>query len=440
MTHPDLIAKYGGPVPRYTSYPTAPHFHGGIGPRTVREWMQASRGEASVYIHMAYCKQLCLYCGCNMKVTNNLNVVSSYVEVLMAEMRMVAEALPERLDVSTLHLGGGTPSYCPVSDLEQLMAVMRDIFMVRDGAEVSMEIDPRQLAEGMPEALGQLGFNRASLGIQDTNPEVQRAIKRVQPQEMNRRAVRLLRDAGVRNINVDLLYGLPLQTPETIRRTIDDVLELKPERIALFGYAHVPWMKKHQVVLENYGMLPCAAQRMVMFDTAAEALKQAGYLAVGLDHFCLPSDPMAQALQQDGLHRNFMGYTTDAAPLMLGFGASAISQYRDGYAQNVSSPTEYMALVKNHELPVVRGIRMTGQDHARRAVIEQLLCSQKATAPDLTDLLVDSVKLKDLIGDGLVKWQGDSLYVTEKGRPFVRVVASCFDAYVQPEGRYSKAV
>lgn len=441
----ELIAKYGGPVPRYTSYPTAIQFHAGVDAFTVNGWLGTLRdaGEASLYLHMAYCKSLCLYCGCNMKVTNKQDTITAYVNVLIDEMRRTAALLPERLKVGAIHLGGGTPSYVPMKDLRRVFAVMHELFDVKAGAEISMEIDPRQLVDGMPALLGELGFNRASLGIQDTNPTVQNVIRRVQPHSLNVRAVMQLREAGVRDINVDLLYGLPMQTPETMRQTVADIQELRPSRIALFGYAHVPWMKKHQAVLEEYN-LPDAEARLDIFNTAVDALTKAGYVAVGIDHFCLPTDPMAIAAKDGDLKRNFMGYTTDAAPVLLGFGASAISQYPQGYAQNITAPADYLDAMEKPGLPIARGVAVDAGDMARRGVIEQLLCGMRAEGHALDELLVQRERLNDMVQDGLAEWQGDTLRVTEKGRPFARAVAACFDAYLgkgaSTAGRHSKGV
>ena len=436
-----LLAAYGGPVPRYTSYPTAPHFGAGVDGAKVAGWLaEVPQGvEASVYLHLPYCKSLCLYCGCNMKVTNRMETISAYVDVLVEEMRRVAACLPRRLRVGAIHLGGGTPSYAPMPDLLRLFEVMRELFDVHKGAEISMEMDPRQLPDGLPALMGSLGFVRASLGIQDTNLAVQEAIRRVQPQELNLRAVKLLREAGVKEINVDLLYGLPLQTPATMRRTVADMMELAPSRIALFGYAHVPWMKKHQAVLEQYD-LPDAEARMELWETAVEALTAAGYEAVGIDHFCLPDDSMAVAAREGALKRNFMGYTTDRLPVLLGFGASAISQYSQGYAQNVTAPGEYMTAMEQGGLPVARGVGVTPDDVARRSVIEQLLCGMQAQGPGLAGLVAQPEKLDALVGDGVAVWEDGVLRITPLGWPFARVVASCFDAYVGQGGRFSRGV
>lgn len=433
-----LIGKYGGPVPRYTSYPTAVQFHSGVDGTTVEGWLGGVRGvEASVYFHMAYCKMLCLYCGCNMKVTNHKDTITRYVDVVLDEMQRVERRLPERLAAGTVHFGGGTPSYVPEKDLVRVMTAVRSMFDVKRGAEISMEIDPRQLPDGLPDVLGGLGFNRVSLGIQDTNARVQEIIRRVQPQEMNLRAVELLRGAGIKDINIDMLYGLPGQTAATLRQTVVDVLELKPSRIALFGYAHVPWMKKHQIVLEGYG-IPGPVERFAMFDVAAKALVEAGYVAVGIDHFCLPDDPMAVALGRGELGRNFMGYTTDDAKVMLGFGASAISQYPQGYAQNITDVGDYTQAMERQGLPVARGVATSVEDGVRRRVIEHLLCHMQVEVEDLEAMVVAKDTLDEMELDGLVNWQGDGLYVTEKGRPFVRAVARCFDAYGGDGGRHSR--
>ncbi len=433
-----LIVKYGGPVPRYTSYPTAVQFHAGVDGATVEEWLGQVRGvEASVYFHMAYCKALCLYCGCNMKVTHHAGTITRYTDAVLEEMRRVERRLPERPVAGTIHFGGGTPSYVPEADLVRIMMAVREMFVVRHGAEISMEIDPRQLPDSLPAVLGRLGFNRVSLGIQDTNPDVQKIIRRVQPHAMNLRAVELLRAAGIEGINIDLLYGLPGQTTATLLQTITDVLELRPTRIALFGYAHVPWMKKHQVVLEGYG-IPGPTERLEMFGAAASALVRAGYVAVGIDHFCLPSDPMAVALGHGELGRNFMGYTTDDARVMLGFGASAISQHMQGYAQNITDIGDYLLAMEKEGLPVGRGIATTPEDGVRRGVIERLLCDMRVEGDGIESLIVQPETLRGMVLDGLVQWRGRGLQVTDKGRPFVRAVARCFDAYGVQGGRHSQ--
>lgn len=441
----NLIAKYGGPAPRYTSYPTAPHFHAAVDASVVDAWLRTTRMQkASVYIHMAYCKSLCLYCGCNMKVTNSLEVVDAYVEALIQEMRRSAALLPHRLTITSLHFGGGTPSYASPSSLLKLMTAVRELFDIEEGAEISMEMDPRQLSDGVLAVFPSMGLNRASLGIQDTNPVVQEIIRRVQPHTMNLRAVQALRAAGVQGINVDLLYGLPGQTHDTLRQTISDILQLNPQRIALFGYAHVPWMKKHQVVLEPHG-LPDARARLEMFAVAAGALRQAGYVPLGIDHFCHPDDPMARAAAQCDMHRNFMGYTTDASPLLLGFGASAISQYPQGYAQNITATGDYLAAVADGKLPVARGRAVTEEDCVRRGIIESLLCDMQAALPGggLDAWIAQPHKMQSMMEDHLAVWDSARgvIAITEEGRPFARAVAACFDAYLVPEsGRHSKAV
>ena len=440
----NLHEKYSAPVPRYTSYPTALQFHSGIDSATVTDWLTTACGTTSIYIHMAYCKALCLYCGCNMKVTNKAETITAYTNAVLKEMDMVAAKLPRRPDVASIHLGGGTPSYAPLPDIKRLFTKIRSFTDVRPDAEISMEIDPRQLPDDLPPLMGKLGFNRASLGIQDTNPQVQEAIRRVQPHALNLRAVQLLRRAGVEDINVDLLYGLPFQTTETIRQTVKDVLALDPARISLFGYAHVPWMKKHQLVLEQHG-LPDQPERMQLFQAAADALNSAGYLTIGFDHFCKPEDPMAKALTSGKLHRNFMGFTTDEAPLLLGFGASAISQYPQGYAQNLNTPSEYTAAITYGLLPTARGVRVTEDDAIRRDIIESLLCNMRTVGHtgqgcklSLQSLIFTPSRLQEAIQDGLVEWRDDNLHITPKGRPFARHIASCFDTYHTPTNRHSR--
>ena len=447
----DLLRTYGGPAPRYTSYPTAPHFGTDVSADTVAGWLRGMTARhASVYVHLPFCKSLCFYCGCHMKVTHDRATISRYVDGLLAEMAHAAAHLPHRLTVTTLHFGGGTPSYCPAPDLKRIVEAVHAHFDVATQAEISMEIDPRRLDDPVIGTLADVGLNRASLGIQDTQADVQQAIGRIQPHALNLRAAARLRQAGIRSLNVDLLYGLPRQTPNTLGRSIQDVLELAPERISLFGYAHVPWMKKHQRVLEAHG-LPDAQQRLTLFETATEALTTAGYIAVGMDHFCLPDDAMATALHARTLHRNFMGYTTDDAPVLLGFGASAISQYPQGYAQNMTAIPDYMAAVNAQRIPTARGISLSAEDMLRRDIIASLLCSFEVDISDLlqrhhfsADILASSLaQLGGMMRDGLVDLadDGQHLRITPEGRPFARAVAACFDGWLDKNpARHSGAV
>ncbi|MCP5404625.1 MAG: oxygen-independent coproporphyrinogen III oxidase [Pseudomonadaceae bacterium] len=446
-----LLARYDRPVPRYTSYPTAPHFHEGVGVSAVAGWLAELPADkpVSVYLHTPYCKSMCLYCGCNMKVTHNPQVVSNYVSYLIREMGHVARLIGTKLKVSTVHLGGGTPSYLPPHALELLFDALHGHFDVQDGAEISMEADPRTLGPEMIVTMGRLGFNRVSLGVQDTNPTVQGYIGRIQPHKLNVAAVQGLRAAGIGAINLDMVYGLPGQTTESFRQTIQDVLELAPSRIAMFGYAHVPWMKRHQVVLEQYPRAD-SAERLEMFAMAGDMLAEHGYVPVGLDHFALPDDPLAVAAGNGTLHRNFMGYTTDDAETLLGFGASSISSYPQGYAQNVTEVKDYLQRVGDGILPVAKGIALTPRDRLARRLIEDISCNfacdteaavQSTGVDDAAYLAKARENLAPLMADGLVAVDGGRVCINPQGKPFTRVVAACFDDYLgKGSGRHSAAV
>ncbi|MFZ2587581.1 MAG: oxygen-independent coproporphyrinogen III oxidase [Alphaproteobacteria bacterium] len=436
-----LTAKYSHPVPRYTSYPSALQFGPHITPTVVEGWLKnlPTTHPVSLYLHLPYCKKLCLYCGCNMKVTHNPAVISSYMGYLLDEIRHTARLLGQRLNVSTVHLGGGTPSYCPPEDLKTLFATLHQHFNILPHAELSLEADPRLLTPETVATLASVGITRASLGVQDTNPAVQAAIGRVQPHATNHAAVANLRAVGIQAINIDVVYGLPLQTSATFTQTIADVLELAPSRLALFGYAHVPWMKKHQLVLEQHPR-PNPLERLNLFAAATEQLMAAGYVPVGLDHFAKPDDPLAIAAAHGTLHRNFMGYTSDDAPTLLGFGASSISTFPQGYAQNETDIPAYQTTIAAGSLATVKGLAFTERDTLRAPLIESLICNLHTTLP--ADVLAEALpKLEPLIADGLATLAESTLRITPQGRPFSRVVAACLDDYLKPTStRHSQAV
>lgn len=444
LSFDDLLARYGRPVPRYTSYPTALQFNGTVDAARVEGWLAAVDGSqpVSLYLHMPYCKKMCLYCGCNMKVTHNPAVITEYVGYLMREIAMVAGKVGKRLPVSVVHLGGGTPNYAPDHALELLFQCLRANFDILPTAELSLEADPRHLDPATIVTLARLGINRASLGIQDTNPAVQSMIGREQPHTLNIAAVEGLRAAGIEAVNVDLVYGLPGQTVQGFAASMGDIIALNPSRLALFGYAHVPWMKKHQQVLEQYPRAD-SAERWRMFETATAMLTAAGYVAVGIDHFAKPDDPLAEAAADGKLGRNFMGYTTDTADTLLGFGASSISSFTEGYAQNVTAVADYTARIAGGILPVERGVAVTARDAALRAAITALVSNFQYDMAALGELEGDiRPRLAPLEDDGLIRLDGRRLHITPAGRPFARVVAACFDDYVQPAAanRHSQAV
>lgn len=446
MTHVDLVARYEGRAPRYTSYPTAPHFTGAVGPAAYSEWLAELPEDTplSLYLHVPFCDRLCFYCGCNTGVVRLETSHRAYARRLRVEIERVAAAIGRRLSARHVHWGGGTPTTLPADELVAVMSALRGSFAFAADAEIAIEIDPTSLAADRLEALREMGVTRMSLGVQDLDPAVQAAIGRRQSYEETERCARAARALGVHSLNLDLIYGLPLQTVDSVTRTARRALDLGATRVAVFGYAHVPWMKKHQAVIAEHS-LPGAAARFAQQQAIHHVLTQdGGYVAIGLDHYALPSDAMAQAAADGRLRRGFQGYTTDDAPVLIGFGASAISQLPQGYVQNAPTAAAYATMIDAGGLATVRGVGLSGEDRLRRDVIEQLMCglgvnlvaAAEAHGADPCGLLAEAGGLGRFVVDGLATWDGRRVAVTDKGRPFLRSVAALFDAYLAPdEGR-----
>ncbi|HET7536436.1 MAG TPA: oxygen-independent coproporphyrinogen III oxidase, partial [Candidatus Didemnitutus sp.] len=431
----DLIRKYSVPGPRYTSYPPATQFTGEIAPLHLDEAIADDNqrgGPLSLYFHLPFCETRCWFCGCNTVITRRRESAGEYLDDLVREMKLIAARVNRSRPVTQIHLGGGTPTFFPPEELRRLGRVIRENFTVPESCEFSVEIDPRRLTEDHVAALQEIGANRASLGVQDTNPRVQLAIHRVQPHRMNQAAFQWLRAAGFRSINVDLIYGLPLQTPETYAHTIEDVLGLGPDRLSVFSYAHVPWIKPAQKIFDDRDQLPGAEAKLAMFATAHEKLTGAGYLDIGLDHFARPDDELAVALREGTLHRNFQGYSTRADAALYGFGISSISSTATTYRQNFKTMPEWKAALDRGELPIERGLRLSIEDQRRRTVIMRLMCDRKLDFAALsTALHVDFIRhfaseldaLKPLELDGLLTISSEGLEVTRVGVPLLRVIA-----------------
>jgi oxygen-independent coproporphyrinogen-3 oxidase len=436
-------------APRYTSYPTAPHFGPAVDGAVYRGWLAALPAEAplSLYLHVPFCHQLCWYCGCHTGVANGYPRIAAYVALLRREIGLLGEALGEGRPVSSLHWGGGTPSILSGEDFTAVMGQLREVFDFQPGAELAIEIDPRHLTPAKADALAAAGINRASLGVQDVNAHVQEAINRVQPFEQTAAAAEGLRAAGIAALNFDLMYGLPRQSLADVERTAALAADLRPERISVFGYAHVPWMKKHQQMID-VGDLPGAEARLAQAAAAERVLLQRGYRAVGMDHFALPGDPLFHCAAEGTLRRNFQGYTTDQAEVLLGLGASAIGTLPQGYAQNDKDLVGYARALAAGRLPVARGIALTAEDRLRRDIIQAVMCdfavdlSAQAAAHGVPgfDFSDEIARLGALADAGLVAVDGSRLRMTAAGRRAVRLIASCFDAYLDKGGRYSKAV
>lgn len=445
-----LLAKYSGAVPRYTSYPTAPHFHEDIDCGKYAQWLQAITGKEriSLYIHVPYCDRLCWFCACHTKHTLKYEPIAIYLESLKKEIAAVGALVSRDAAVTAVHFGGGSPTMVRPDHLIDLMAALRSAFRFADDVEISVEMDPNDLDEPRYDALAAIGMTRASLGVQDFHPEVQKAINRIQTFEQTKSVVEAVRARGVHSVNCDILYGLPHQTETTVAETVKDILSLAPDRIALFGYAHVPWMKKHQTMIKEE-VLPGLEERFAQMSLAASMLVAAGYEPVGIDHFALPSDRMAIAAREGRLRRNFQGYTDDAAEALIGLGASSIGQLPQGYVQNMPATGEYQRMADAGGLTAVRGIAVSDEDRLRRRVIEEIMCRFMVSFPELRsefgnavdDIVAEARAFAQSNQDRICLIEDDHFVITEAGRPFARTIAAVFDSYLSNgKGRHSIAV
>jgi len=427
-------------VPRYTSYPTAPHFTDAIGAEHHAKWLaRLPKGATlSLYLHVPFCSSLCFYCGCTTKATRRPGPVSAYVTRLEREIDLLADHAGGRA-VTHIAWGGGTPSLIGPEALKRLYARIEERFDVERLNEHSIELDPREISSELVDALAAIGVDRTSLGVQDFSAHVQTAIGRVQPFGTVERAVVLLREAGISAINLDLMYGLPRQTERDVRRTAHLASMLGPDRLALFGYAHVPWVRPNQRLIDQ-SALPGAAERLDQAEAARATLMELGFAPIGLDHFARPSDPMAIAAANGRLRRNFQGYTVDQADALIGLGASAISRFPQGFTQNAPDSASYLRAIEAGRFATVRGVAFTQDDIKRGALIERLMCDLHVDLDD--DVLRDaSPRLAPLIADGLLSIEGHRIAMTATGRPFVRLAAAALDARLQAgNARHSVAV
>jgi oxygen-independent coproporphyrinogen-3 oxidase len=435
-------------VPRYTSYPTAPHFSATVSAEQHALWLAMLKKSASLslYLHVPYCAELCHYCGCHTKAVRQRAPVEAYADNLAQEIAQVGNRVGAQR-VTHVHWGGGTPSLLGAERIAELVGGLHKAFRLTAECEHVFELDPRHVTAELARALAGLAVNRVSLGVQEFAPHVQAAIGRIQPFAVVERAVAALREAGISRINFDLMYGLPAQTSDDIKRTMELTAQLGAQRVAYFGYAHVPWMKTHQRMIDE-AKLPGVAERVEQAEIGHAALTQVGYQAVGLDHFALPDDALAVAARAGTLRRNFQGYTTDQAEALIGLGASAISRLPQGFVQNAPDVGGYARAVAAERLPTVRGIAVSAEDRLRGRIIEQLMCdfavdldTMSAGHEAALDFTAELGELQPLAAEGLVEIAGRHLTVTEAGRPFVRLVAAAFDAYLASgRARHSLAV
>jgi oxygen-independent coproporphyrinogen III oxidase len=445
-----LLAKYTGAVPRYTSYPTAPHFHTGVNCDIYSQWLSelCTGNSLSLYLHIPYCDRLCWFCACHTKQTLRYEPITAYLASLRKEIAAVGAWIEAGAKVTAIHFGGGSPTMLRPEDMIDLMACLRASFAMADHVEISVEMDPNDLDEGRYDALAAIGLTRASLGVQDFDPVVQKAINRIQTFEQTSSVVDAVRKRGVASVNCDVLYGLPYQTLQGVERTLSDILSLSPDRVALFGYAHVPWMKKHQTMIAEQA-LPDVGERFRQSTFAARMLLDAGYEAVGIDHFARPADSMAIAGREGRLRRNFQGYTTDSADALIGLGASSICQLPQGYVQNMPATGEYQRLADAGGLAAVRGIALSPDDRLRAHVIERLMCdfgvdfsALRARFPEgAEEIIAEARAYARSNRDDICSVSDQGFRITPAGRPFARTIAAAFDRYLDTgRGRHSIAV
>ncbi|MDE3045378.1 MAG: oxygen-independent coproporphyrinogen III oxidase [Verrucomicrobiota bacterium] len=442
------LKKWDRPVPRYTSYPTAPQFIA-LGEEVARERLQAfdaTERPLSLYVHIPFCKTMCLFCGCSVVLNRRPERQASYVEALLREIEGTAKCFSKKREVSQLHLGGGTPTSLTEEELARLMETLHRCFSFSEKAEISIEIDPRTVLADKGkklETLRQLGFNRVSFGVQDLDPRVQEAVKRRQSAEMTFQTYAKAKELGFVGINIDLIYGLPLQTPASFRETAKALMELKPDRIAFFSYAKIPWIKEHQKAIREED-LPSTEEKFQIYVEAREIFLEAGYTAIGMDHFARKEDELTLAYQEGRLTRNFQGYSVQKADDMLGIGITSIGYLSGAYLQNVKTLEEYHERIEKGMLPIFRGCVLSEEDHRRRWVIQELMCRfriDKEAFEKTFGLSFDLhfAKEKTLLDPLLAEEDCGEVRATPLGRLFIRLLAACFDQYLA-SGTYSRAV
>ncbi len=448
---PDLAARYCDErLPRYTSYPTAAQFSDGVTTADCEAWLAAVPDGAtgSLYLHVPFCRAMCWYCGCHTTITRRDGPVADYLAVLQREIRLVAQRLPRPLPMRHVHFGGGTPTIMEPAGFLGLVATLRDAFPFAPDVEVAVEIDPRTLSDAITAVLGEAGVTRASLGIQSFDPVVQQAVNRIQSFAQTAEAVEGLRAAGVRGVNLDLIYGLPHQTTQSCVETARRCLALAPDRFSVFGYAHVPAFKKHQRRIDE-ATLPDGSARQEQAEAIAGVLTDAGYCRIGLDHYALPGDAMARAQRAGRLRRNFQGYSVDPADVLIGLGASAIGRLPQGYVQNEVALGRYAARIGRGELATAKGYALTADDRVRADVIERLMCDFRVDLASVCRahdaepraLLRSSPRLQALADDGVVRLDGSVVSVPDEARLLVRSAASAFDNWLGRSPRtHSRAV
>lgn len=442
------LGLFDARVPRYTSYPTAPHFGGGVGPTQFTDWIQSVPAGASIslYLHVPFCRRLCWFCACRTQGTSSDEPVRAYAQTLKAEIALLKRHLAPGITLSRLHWGGGTPTLLPADMMRDLAETIFDAVPMGPGAEFSVEIDPNEIDDARLDALAAAGMNRASIGVQDFDPDIQKTIGREQGYELTKRVADLIRARGVASLNADILYGLPHQNRARIADSVQKLLTLSPDRVALYGYAHVPWMSRRQQMIPSEAM-PTPEERLRLFETARQLFTWDGYQEIGIDHFARPEDGMAIAARNGTLRRNFQGYTDDTAPILIGLGASSISRFPQGYAQNASGTSDHTKAIRDGRFSTHRGHVFAGEDLLRARIIEALMCDFRVNRAELIrDFGATDQRLTELFRtaakafDGWVDVDTEGLAIPPKARPLARMIARAFDAYDQTKAQHSAAI
>jgi oxygen-independent coproporphyrinogen-3 oxidase len=450
MTSFSQLAAFGlfdARVPRYTSYPTAPQFAGGVGPQMFAKWIEAIPPQSSIslYLHVPFCRRLCWFCACRTQGTTGDDPVIAYAKMLQSEIALLARHLPQGVTLSRLHWGGGTPTMLAPGLIRDVAGAILDVAPLAKGAEFSVEIDPNEIDEARLDALIAAGMNRASIGVQDFDPQIQKAIGREQGFELTRVVVGMIRARGVSSLNADILFGLPHQTKAKIADSVGKLLSLSPDRVALYGYAHVPWMSKRQQMIPSDAM-PTPQERLGLYEAAQALFLTHGYQNIGIDHFAKPTDAMAVAARTGHLRRNFQGYTDDVAQTLVGLGASSISKFPQGYAQNASGTAAHTQAIRAGQFSTHRGHVFAGEDQLRGRIIEALMCDFRVERAELAGFGIAADKVAAMLAkvaaafDGVVVLNDAALTILPHARPLARMIARGFDDYDQSKAQPSAAI